>query len=68
MAEKDPRAKYRELPAGVDSDDLVIEVDTTLAESSNLVSATTTTPPTHICASPDGYRPASAMGLSAVAV
>jgi hypothetical protein len=32
MAEKDPRAKYRELPTSVDSDDLVIEVDTTLAE------------------------------------
>jgi len=32
MAEKDPRAKYRELPAQIDSDDLVTEVDTGLSE------------------------------------
>jgi hypothetical protein len=32
MADKDPRAKYRELPANVDNDDAVIEVDTGLAE------------------------------------
>jgi hypothetical protein len=32
MADQDPRAKYRELPPTVDSDDMVIEVDTTLAE------------------------------------
>jgi hypothetical protein len=32
MVEKDPRAKYRELPANVDSDDLVIAIDTTLAQ------------------------------------
>lgn len=32
MAEKDPRAKYRELPANIDSDDVVIEVDTGLSE------------------------------------
>ena len=31
MAEKDPRAKYRELPPPVDSDDMVIEVDTDLS-------------------------------------
>lgn len=32
MAEEDPRAKYRALPENVDSDDAVIEVDTTLSE------------------------------------
>ena len=32
MAEKDPRAKYRELPPTVDSEDLVTEIDPTLAE------------------------------------
>jgi hypothetical protein len=32
MADDDPRAKYRELPPNSDSGDLVIEVDTTLAE------------------------------------
>lgn len=32
MAEGDPRAKYQKLPPNVDSDDLVIEIDTTLAE------------------------------------
>lgn len=32
MADEDPRAKYRKLPPNIDSDDLVIEVDTTLAE------------------------------------
>lgn len=32
MAEQDPRAKYRELPPNVDSDDSVVEVDATLAE------------------------------------
>jgi hypothetical protein len=32
MAEKDPRAKYRELPPSIDSDDMVIEVDTQLTE------------------------------------
>jgi hypothetical protein len=32
MGEQDPRAKYRVLPANVDSDDMVIEVDTELAE------------------------------------
>jgi hypothetical protein len=32
MADEDPRAKYRQLPANIDRDDLVIEVDTTLAE------------------------------------
>ena len=31
MAENDPRAKYRELPPPVDSDDMVVEVDTDLA-------------------------------------
>ncbi len=30
MAEKDPRAKYRVLPPPVDSDDVVVEVDTDL--------------------------------------
>jgi hypothetical protein len=30
--ETDPRAKYRALPPNVDSDDLVVEVDTSLAE------------------------------------
>lgn len=32
MAEQDPRAKYRALPPNIDSDDMVIEVDTELAE------------------------------------
>jgi hypothetical protein len=32
MAEKDPRAEYRELPPSIDIDDTVMEVDTTLAE------------------------------------
>jgi hypothetical protein len=32
MAETVPRTKYRALPPNVDSDDLVIEVDTELAE------------------------------------
>ena len=32
MAEQDPRAKYRELPPNIDSDDIVVEIDTTLAE------------------------------------
>jgi len=32
MAEQDPRAKYRELPPNIDNDDLVIEVDTSLAD------------------------------------
>jgi hypothetical protein len=32
MADDDPRAKYRELPPNIDSDDFVIEVDTTLAD------------------------------------
>jgi hypothetical protein len=32
MAEKDPRAKYRELPPNIDTDDMVIEIDTELAE------------------------------------
>jgi hypothetical protein len=31
MAEPDPRAKYRDLPHNVNSEDVVIEVDTTLA-------------------------------------
>jgi hypothetical protein len=31
MADDDPRAKYRELPPSVDNDDMVIEIDTTLA-------------------------------------
>jgi hypothetical protein len=31
MVEQDPRAKYRELPPNVDNNDMVIEVDTTLA-------------------------------------
>jgi len=31
MADDDPRAKYRELPPTIDSDDLVVEIDTTLA-------------------------------------
>jgi hypothetical protein len=32
MAETDPRAKYRELPPPVDTDDVVVEIDTSLAE------------------------------------
>jgi hypothetical protein len=32
MAETDPRDKYRVLPPTVASDDMVVEVDTTLAE------------------------------------
>jgi len=32
MADEDPRAKYRQLPPSVNTDDMVIEVDTTLAE------------------------------------
>lgn len=32
MAEQDPRGKYRELPENVDSDEMVIEVDASLAE------------------------------------
>ena len=32
MAEPDPREQYRELPPNVDLDDVVTEVDTTLAE------------------------------------
>jgi hypothetical protein len=32
MAEQDPRAKYRELPPKVNSDDTVIDIDTTLAD------------------------------------
>ncbi len=28
MADEDPRAKYRVLPTGIDSEDMVIEVDT----------------------------------------
>jgi hypothetical protein len=32
MAETDPRAKYRVLPPTVDSDDMVVEIDTSLAD------------------------------------
>jgi hypothetical protein len=32
MAEEDPRDKYRMLPPSVDSDDMVIEVDTEMSE------------------------------------
>jgi hypothetical protein len=32
MAETDPRAKYRKLPPNIDTDDMVAEVDTELAE------------------------------------
>jgi hypothetical protein len=32
MADEDPRAKYRQLPPNVDSDDMVVEVDISLAE------------------------------------
>ena len=32
MAEIDPREKYRVLPPSIDSDDMVVEVDTSLAE------------------------------------
>jgi hypothetical protein len=31
MADEDPRAKYRQLPPDINRDDMVIEVDTTLA-------------------------------------
>jgi hypothetical protein len=31
MAEEDPREKYRQLPPPVDSEDMVVEVDTDLA-------------------------------------
>jgi len=32
MVERDPRAKYRVLPTNIDSDDMVIEVNTELTE------------------------------------
>jgi hypothetical protein len=32
MDETDPRAKYRALPPNVDSEDMVVEIDTDLAE------------------------------------
>ena len=32
MADEDPRAKYRELPPNISIDDMVTEVDTSLAE------------------------------------
>jgi hypothetical protein len=32
MGEQDPRAKYRALPPNIDTDDMVIEIDTELAE------------------------------------
>ncbi len=32
MPENDPRAKYRELPPSIDSDDMVIEVDTEVTD------------------------------------
>lgn len=33
MVDEDPRAKYRELPPNIDSDDFVVEVDAETADA-----------------------------------